>query len=74
MTSGGARVRWPGGEIEARDLDEVQEIFEREQARALGLVGLRLLEVPALTGLEADAVHRLGRELAPRLWKLADER
>lgn len=46
----------------------------RQQARALGLVGLRLLEVPALTGLEADAVHRLGRELAPRLWELADER
>ena len=46
----------------------------RQQAAALGLAGLRVLEVPALTGLQGDAVHRLGRELAPRVWGLADER
>jgi hypothetical protein len=45
----------------------------RQQALALGLVGLRVLEVPALTGLGADAVQRLGRELAPRVWGLADD-
>lgn len=38
-----------------------------EQAAALGLGGLRVLTVPALTGLEAEAVRRLGQELAPRV-------
>jgi hypothetical protein len=45
-----------------------------EQASALGLAGLRVLTVPALTGLETDAVRRLGRELARRVEDLADPR
>jgi hypothetical protein len=44
----------------------------QEQAAALGLAGLRILTVPALTGVAADAVHRLGRDLAPRVWALAE--
>ena len=41
-----------------------------EQASALGLAGLRVLSVPVLTGLEPDAVRRLGQELARQAgWK-----
>ena len=45
-----------------------------EQAAALGLIGLRVLTVPALTGLQPEAVRRLGHELAPRVEAFADPR
>ena len=45
-----------------------------EQAAALGLAGLRVVTVPALTGLETAAVRSLGRELARRVEDLADPR